>query len=99
MMNLKVWDINLENEEDAKHIASLTTTEVPLVGARFKMFRECIFEITEVVYCTSEAYILSTDINNKDYDDCVWGYDKGLANGKPLYLVGVKVVDGEYKIK
>lgn len=99
MMNLKVWDINLENEEDAKHIASLTTTEVPLVGARFKMFRECIFEITEVVYCTSEAYILSTDINNKDYDDCVWGYDKGLTNGKPLYLVVVKVVDGEYKIK
>ena len=98
MMNLKVWDINLENEEDAKHIASLTTTEVPLVGARFKMFKECIFEIIEVVYLTSEANILSTDINNKDYDDCVWGYDKGLANGKPLYLVGVKVVDGEYKI-
>lgn len=99
MMNLKVWDINLENEEDAKHIASLTTTEVPLVGARFKMFKECIFEIIEVVYLTSEANVLSTDINNKDYDDCVWGCDKGLANGKPLYLVGVKVVDGEYKIK
>ena len=97
MMNLKVWDINLENEEDAKHIASLTTTEVPLVGARFKMFRECIFEITEVVYCTSEAYILSTDIKRKDYEGCAWVYDnnKGFAD----YFVAVKVVDGEYKIK
>ena len=104
MMNLKVWDINLENKEllledegDVKHIASLTTTEVPLVGARFKMFRECIFEITEVVYCTSEAYILSTDIKRKDYEGCAWVYDnnKGFAD----YFVAVKVVDGEYKIK
>ena len=106
MMNLKVLDINLESKEllledegDVKHIASLTTTEVPLVGARFKMFKECTFEIIEVVYLTSEANVLSTNINNKDYDNCAWGYDKGLVNGKPLYLVGVKVVDGEYKIK
>ena len=106
MMNLKVWDINLENEElllkdegDVKHIATLTTTEVPLVGSRFKMFKECIFEIVEAVYLTSEANVLSTDIDSKDYDNCVWCHDKGLANEKPLYLVGVKVVDGEYKIK
>ena len=77
MMNLKVWNINLESKEllledegDVKHIASLTTTEVPLVGARFKMFKECTFEIIEVVYLTSEANVLSTNINNKDYDNC-----------------------------
>ena len=104
MMNLKAWDINLENEElllkdegDVKHIATLTTTEVPLVGSRFKMFKECTFEIIETVYLTSEANILSTDIDNKDYDGCVWGYDKGFADGKPIYLIGVKVIDGEYK--
>ena len=97
MMNLKVWDINLENEEDAKHIASLTTTEVPLVGARFKMFRECIFEITEVVYCTSEAHILSTDIRRIDCKGCAWGSDNNKSFAD--YFVTVKVVDGEYKIK
>ena len=97
MTNLKVWDINLENEEDAEHIASLTTTEVPLVGARFKMFRECIFEITEVVYCTSEAHILSTDIKRKDYKGCAWGYDNNKRFAD--YFIVVKVVDGEYKIK
>ena len=92
LSNEKVWTIT--DVETRKLVATLITTETPVVGSAIKLSRERTYNIVNVVYEVSTHLIPLEDA----VDELEQGYPRCIEDTSIRPRYNVKVVEREIKL-